>query len=131
MNQKEFNRFNKLYNFLTNLESNKFTLKSFVNGNINDLGTRKPFNNTKACLSGYLPIVFPKHWSFQEEVVPLLIENSTKMYSQDMAKFFGIDEQEVLQLTVAKNYTKPNLEFVLRRMKQLVKTYGFNLRIEK
>lgn len=131
MNKQQFNRFNKLYNYLSNLESRKFTLKSFVDGSIEDLGKRKPLCNTRACISGYLPVVFPKEWSFQHDIVPLLSEDTSEMYSNDMSIFFGLDEQEVLQLTVAKNYQHPNLEHVLRRMKLLAKTYGFNLRREK
>ncbi len=131
MNKQQFNRFNKLYNYINRLEGSKFTLKSFVDGSISDLGVRKPFCQTKACISGYLPVVFPKDWHFVEQVVPLKINDSTELYSKDMADYFGLDEQEVLQLTVAKNYRKPNIESVLTRMKSLSKTYGHSIRIER
>lgn len=131
MNKQQFNRFNKLYNYLNRLEAKRFTLKSFVDGNKEDLGVRKVFCQTKACISGYLPVVFPKDWHFVEEVIPLKSKDSTEMYSKDMADYFGLDEQEVLQLTVAKNYRKPNIESVLQRMKTLCKTYGHSLRIER
>lgn len=131
MNKQQFNRFNTLYNYINRLEAKRFTLRSFVDGAKEDLGVRKPFCQTKGCLSGYLPVVFPKDWHFVEEVVPLKIKNSTEMYSKDMANYFGLDEQEVLQLTVAKNYRKPNIESVLQRMKSLAKTYGHSMRIER
>jgi hypothetical protein len=131
MNKQEFGRFNKMYNYLANLEAKKFTMKSFVDGKVDELGVRKPFCQTKGCWSGYLPVVFPKDWEFVEQIVPLLKKDTTQMYSKDIASYFGLDEQEVLQLTVAKNYRKANLESVLRRMKLLAKTYGCVLRIER
>lgn len=131
MTKKEFQRFNKLYNYLSNLESKRFTLRSFIDGAVDELGKRRPLCQTKACLSGYLTIIFPKEWHFVEEVVPLLRENTTGLYSKDMSLFFGIHEAEILQLTVSKNYPKPNLESVLRRMKTISRTYGFILKRDK
>lgn len=131
MTKKEYQRFNKLYNYLSNLESKRFTLKSFIDGSVDELCKRRPLSQAKACLSGYLTIVFPKDWHFVEQVVPLLREHTTGLYSKDMSLFFGIHEIEILQLTVAKNYPKPNLESVLRRMKTIAKTYGFILKRDK
>jgi len=131
MNQQQFDKYNILYNYLFNLEAKKFTLKSFIDGRPEDLGKRKPFCNTKGCLSGYLPIVFPTDWHFVDIIVPLLIKNSSGLYSKDMSVYLGLDEQEILQLTVAKNYNRPNLENVLGRMKLLGRTYGFSLRVDK
>lgn len=129
MNKQQFGRFNKIYNFLSKLDSRNFTLISFVDGNIQDLGKRKAFNTSKACFSAYLPIVFPKDWHFVEDIIPLLKRGSSKLYSKDIAMWFGLDEQEVLKLTVAKNYRKPNIESVLYRMRQLSKSYGFILKV--
>jgi hypothetical protein len=131
MNKQEFNRYNKLYNYLNKLDARKFTLRSFIDGHPEELGVRKPFCQTKACWTGYLPIVFPKDWHFVEQVVPLKVHDSTNLYTKDAADYFGIDELEVIQLTVAKNYRKPNLESVLHRMKLICKTYGFLLKIER
>ena len=131
MNKQEFTRFNKIYNYLANLEAKKFTMKSFIDGRSDELGVRKPFCQTKGCFSAYLTVVFPKDWELVEEVVPLLKSNTSGLYSTDISDYFGLDEQEVLQLTVAKNYRKANLESVLQRMKMLAKTYGCILRIER
>lgn len=131
MNKQQFIRFNKVYNYLVNLDAKRFTMRSFIDGRVDELGVRKPFCQTKGDFSAYLTVIFPQDWHIVEEVVPLLKKDTTEMYSKDIARYFGLAEQEVLQLTVAKNYRKPNLESVLTRMKMLAKTYGHALRIER
>lgn len=127
MNNTDFHQFKRMYHYLDNLDSKRFNLKDrFVIGNVSDLGKRKIFGTSKACFLGYLPVVFTT-WSWFYDGIPLLKENSTGSAFKDAAHFFGISEYEINQLSIAKYYTKPNLETVLRRMYSISKSYGFKI----
>lgn len=118
----------KWYNFLSELDAKRFCLNNhFTEGNISDLGSRKPFSYSKAGPDGYLPVIFPS-WTWVEKGIPLLKEGSSNLTFVDMAYFFGFDISEIHQICIAKNYNiRPCLDSCIRRIHGISKAYGIKL----
>lgn len=128
MTRIDFLSFKKWYQFLDNLDAKRFCLKNnFTQGEVSFLGRRKVFCNSRACAVGYLPTIFTS-WTWVDDGIPLLKEDSSNLSFTDVANFFSLSEQQVQQIAVAKNYnTNPTLNACLRRMYSIAKSYGYSL----
>lgn len=126
MTKLDFIQVQKLYIYLNNLENKRFNLKdNFVQGSISDLGKRKIFGTSKACVCGYMPVIF-NSWGWFDGI-PLLKNNSSNLSFIDMAIFTGFSIEEVHQICIAKYYNKPNLDTVLRRIFSITRAYGHRI----
>ena len=129
MNNSQSKLYFRWYHYLNNLDFKYFTMKSFTEGDISQLEKRRPFSNTKACPAGFLPVIFPQ-WSWFYDGIPLLKEKSTEMFSKDIELFFGLSEEQALNICVPKRYDKPTLNAVLTRMYKIAKTYGYKIELK-
>lgn len=127
MTNIDYIQYKRWYFFLDKLDGRRFNLKDrFTIGDLSFLNKRKVFCESKACPLGYLPVIF-NSWSWFDGV-PLLKEHSTESAFKDAAFFFGLSEDQVNQIAIAKNYqATPTLTVVLRRMYSIAKSYGYSL----
>lgn len=128
MTKSDLILYRRWYQYLDNIDTKRFCLKdNFVQGDVSFLGKRKVMCNSRACAIGYLPAIFSS-WTWVEHGIPLLKENSSGLAFKDASGFFGLSEEQIQQIAVAKHYnTTPNLNACLRRMYSIAKSYGYSL----